>query len=162
MRLNGRRIVLVIGWTGLATGIAFLSLAVGFGIYEVSFLARSADTPGVVIANVKRPADSGWPTPVADGPAFCPQVRYVTGDGTIRVMTSSSCSSPPAFAVGVKVRIHYLRAHPDDGQIASLWQTWGFVFAFAIASALTLSIGIVALRRLRERGFSLDPFTVWN
>jgi hypothetical protein len=42
MRLSSWKIRLLIGYTGTAAGTCFLLLAVGFAVYEVSFLARSS------------------------------------------------------------------------------------------------------------------------
>ena len=53
MRLSSLEIRLLIGYTGVVTGTCFLLLAVGFAIYEVSFLARSFEAQGQVIANVQ-------------------------------------------------------------------------------------------------------------
>jgi hypothetical protein len=51
MRLSSWKIRLLIGYTGTAAGTCFLLLAVGFAVYEVSFLARSSEAQGTVIAN---------------------------------------------------------------------------------------------------------------
>jgi hypothetical protein len=110
MRLSSWKIRLVIGYTGAATGTCFLLLAVGFAVYEASFLTRSSEAQGTVIANLG--SQIGEPTQQT----FCPQFQYESEDGGVQTITSSACSSPPTFSVGEKIHIHYLRSHPESGQ----------------------------------------------
>jgi hypothetical protein len=46
MRLPRWKIYLWIGWTGFATGICFLLLAIGFAAYEGWFLKQSSKAQG--------------------------------------------------------------------------------------------------------------------
>jgi Protein of unknown function (DUF3592) len=162
MRLNGSKIRLVIGYAAVATGTCFLLLAVGFAICEASFLLRSSEAQGTVIANLESRSDADSQSGTAAQQTFCPQFRYESVDGTTHTVTSSACASPPTFAVGEKVRIHYLSSHPESGQIDSFGAKWGFVLGFGIASGALLPIGISFLNRLRAQGSSLDPISFWD
>ena len=156
MRLSSWKIRLLIGYTGTAAGTCFLLLAVGFAVYEVSFLARSSEAQGTVIANlgsrIEEPAQQ----------TFCPQFQYESEDGQVQTITSSACSSPPTYFVGEKIHVHYLRSHPGSGQIDSFGIKWGLVLGFGIAGAALLPIGVFLLWGLRSKGFSLDPLRFWD
>jgi hypothetical protein len=156
MRLSSWKIRLVIGYTGAATGTCCLLLAVGFAVYEASFLTRSSEAQGTVIANLG--SQIGEPTQQT----FCPQFQYESEDGGVQTITSSACSSPPTFSVGEKIHIHYLRSHPESGQIDSFGAKWGLAVGFGIACGVLLPIGIFLLSRLRSQGYSLDPLTFWD
>jgi hypothetical protein len=156
MHLSGWKIRFVIGYTGAVAGICFLLLALGFAVYETSFLTRSSEAQGTVIANLG--SQIGKPTQRT----FCPQFQYQSENGSVQTITSSTCSSPPTFSVGQKIRVHYLRSHPESGQIDSFGAKWGLALGFVIASAVLLPIGVFLLSGLRSQGYSLDPLSFWD
>ena len=156
MRLSSWKIRLVIGYTGAAAGTCFLLLAVGLAVYEASFLTRSSEAQGTVIANL------GSQIGLPPQQTFCPQVQYESEDGSVQTITSSACSSPPTFSVGEKIRIHYLRSHPESGQVDSFGAKWGLALGFCIACGVLLPIGVFLLSRLRSQGYSLDPLSFWG
>jgi hypothetical protein len=156
MRLTRWKIYLWIGWTGFATGICFLLLAIGFAAYEGWFLKQSSKAQGSVIANV--PIKIGTPAQSS----FCPEFQYETEDGVTHVETGSACSNPPSFAVGDRVRINYLKSNSANGQIDSFGAKWGLVLGFGIAALVLTPIGIVFFSRLRSQGHSLDPIGFWD
>jgi hypothetical protein len=162
MRLNRWKMALLIGWTGFATGISFLFLAIGFAAYEGWFLKQSSVTQGIVIANVQTETRVNPETAGLGQGSFCPQFQYKTPDGVTRVQTSLACSNPPRFSVGDRVRINYLRSNPANGQMDSFGAKWGLVLGFGIAALVLTTIGIVVLARLRLRGQSLDPLEFWT
>jgi Protein of unknown function (DUF3592) len=156
MRLSSWKIRLVIGYTGAAAGTCFLLLAVGCAVYEASFLTRSLEAQGTVIANV------GSQIRESTQQTFCPQFQYESEDGSVQTITSSACSSPPTFSVADKIHIHYLRSHPESGQIDSYGAKWGLALGFGIACGVLLPIGVFLLNGLRSQGYSLDPLSFWD
>lgn len=154
MRLNSWKIRLVIGYTCVATGFCFLLLTAGFGIYEAAFLSRSLEASGTVIANVEASnPDGSVNRATSSQTSLCPQFRYASQDGTTYTVTSSACAFPPTFPVDAKVRVHYLKSHPENGQIDSFGAKWGLPLGFGIACGVMLPIGIILLRRLRSQAF---------
>jgi hypothetical protein len=162
MRLTRWKIYLCIGWAALATGSAFLLVAIGLGAYEGWFLKQSARAPGAVIANVQTqiPADAQAGTPAQT--SFCPQFQYKSADGSTHIVTGSTCSDPPSFAVGEQVSVNYSKFDSAHGQINSFGAKWGFAFGFGLAAIVLTPVGIVVLKRLRLQGHPLNPISFWE
>jgi hypothetical protein len=146
----------------MTTGSCFLLLAIGFAVYEASFLTHSSKTQGTVIANVETHTAADMQTGAPAQTNYCPQFRYQSVDGVTHVMTSSACSDPPSFTIGEQVGVSYSNWNYDHGQIDSFGDEWGFVFGFGLVAVVLMPIGFALLRRVRLQGHSLDPIGFWD
>ncbi|MDE1178561.1 MAG: DUF3592 domain-containing protein [Edaphobacter sp.] len=147
----------MIGTIALLNGAGFLLCAAVTCTHEFLFLRRSDATYGIVQANVLRHTEIDAEVGGTTVDLYCPQFFFTDDDGGSRTFTSSTCVNPPTYAVGQRIRIRYLRSHPESAQADSFGAMWGISLGFGIAALLLLSVGAVLLLRLRSQGHPLDP-----
>jgi hypothetical protein len=155
------KIYLWLGWTGIVTGSGFLLVAIGLASYEAFFLAHSSETQGTVVANVESKIAANQETQTPAHTDYCPEFEYQSTDGVTHKVTGS-CSDPPSFTIGERVRVKYANWDYDNGQIDSVGDQWGFVIAFGLIAVVLMPIGFVLLRRVCLQGHSLDPIGFWD
>jgi len=100
------KIYLWLGWTGIVTGSGFLLVAIGLASYEAFFLAHSSETQGTVVANVESKIAANQETQTPAHTDYCPEFEYQSTDGVTHKVTGS-CSDPPSFTIGERVRVKY-------------------------------------------------------
>lgn len=111
--------------------------AVGFGLLAIGlaivgwifyFRASSQQVMGTIVAEVL--------TPLSDGNAYCPVVRYTTRNGETLEHHSNVCSWPAANDVGDQVKIYYDPLDPAHVQMDSFFGTW-------FAPGLLIFMGVI-------------------
>lgn len=112
------------GWLWIFPGIGALMLAGALGIQVARFSAE---------AQMTRTEGS-----IVDIEGGCPTVSFTTLDGTLGEYRSSTCSTPPAFAIGERVAVYYDSQDPERARIDSFTENW-------IGSLIVGGIGLIFL-----------------
>ncbi len=112
------------GWLWIFPGVGALMLAGALGIQVARFSAE---------AQMTRTEGS-----IVDIEGGCPTVSFTTLDGTLGEYQSSTCSTPPAFAIGERVAVYYHPQDPERARIDSFTENW-------IGSLIVGGIGLIFL-----------------
>lgn len=97
---------------------------------------------GAIGIQVARISDQGQMTrtegSIVDIEGGCPTASFTTLDGTLGEYHSSTCSTPPAFAIGERVAVYYDPQNPERARIDSFTENW-------IGSLIVGGIGLIFL-----------------
>lgn len=122
----------IVGGLFLAAGLIFAALT-------IRFVSSAERTTGRVVS--LRYDDEGLSSP---------DVAYAARDGRERVYRSRSASSW-SYAVGEEVEVLYDPRDPDEAEIDRWTSLWLLPGIFAGLGGAACAIGLVGLRRRRER-----------
>lgn len=100
----------------LGVGGLLLAIALAWTGWVLYFRASSQNVMGTVAQEVL--------TPLSDGNAYCPVIRYTTRTGRTLEHYSNVCSWPAAYEVGDQVRVYYDPLDPQRVQVNDLFGTW--------------------------------------
>ncbi|UXI66380.1 DUF3592 domain-containing protein [Tahibacter amnicola] len=138
---------LIIGLFGVP-GLIMLFASLSLTYATLSFRVNATRTPGVVVDLEPRSGSKGRST-------YAHVFEFTDAGGTVRRVTSSSSSRPPAHEVGAPVVVYYDPANPNRAHTAGFMANWflpclmglfGIVFG-GIGAAFLVS----EIRRLRRR-----------
>jgi len=125
---------LLIGLLFIVLG-GFVVLAASFSLRRNRrFVAEAVATPGEVV---------GMSELRGRRVTYAPVVRFTGPDGRPVEFTDDTSSSRPAYRVGDRVSVLYLRRDPSDARVASSYKLYAPEIIFACAGALFAAIGSV-------------------
>jgi hypothetical protein len=134
------RIRFILSRALIAASLAFLLLALGFGIHTELFL-RSAKVSSARVIQFHTITDDQ-----NGGVAYAPIFSFSASDGRIYTITSSVGANPPAFSIGQAVTILYDKANPANAKIDSVGQLWFFSIFFGIMGSSMALAAFVLIR----------------
>jgi hypothetical protein len=70
------------------------------------------------------------------GMSYAPIFTFIAVDGRPYTVTSHLASSPPTYAIGALVTVHYEKDHPEDAIIHSFGELWLFKIIWGSVSFL--------------------------
>jgi Protein of unknown function (DUF3592) len=126
------------GWNFCIVGSLGLLVAIGSWIYLLHFAHAAIHTTATVV-EMREQTDN-------DGNIFyAPTFRFRDSAGVQHTVSSAVGESPPAYHVGDKVPVLYIRSDPQDARIDSFGQVWALPILAAIGGSIFLLIGLIVL-----------------
>ncbi len=126
------------GWNLCIVGCLSLLVSLGSWIYLLHFTHVAIHTSSTVV-EMRKQTDN-------DGNIFyAPTFRFRDSVGVQHTVSSAVGESPPAYHVGDKVPVLYIRSDPQDARIDSFWQVWALPILAAIGGGIFLLIGLIMI-----------------
>lgn len=104
------------GFIFLGVGLAMLAAATAISGWTLWTRSQWTTVEGTVIDEVL--------TPMADGNAYCPVVRYTARFGQQLTHRFNICAWPPAYEIGERVQVYYDPNDANNVQLDSFFGTW--------------------------------------
>lgn len=127
---------------GVCCSIGVLMLIFAFKrfIETMVFLRASLKASGTVV-NLATARNSDGHT------MYLPVIEFKTAGGANVRFNSTVASQPPAYSIGEKVEIRFLRKNPQAAKINSFWEIWmvtlvvGAIGVVCLIAALLIFLG---------------------
>jgi hypothetical protein len=130
-----------------AVGPVLLLIAIGSSIPTAEFVLASTATDGTVfdLQRVYLPRRSKE--------VYLPVIRFSANDGQTHMIRSDSNTALVPFKRGDRIRVLYIKDHPETARIDTIPQLWmpQLILGFFGAIFTALSVRIQIRRRVRSR-----------
>jgi hypothetical protein len=134
-------------------GAVFLGRALVGAVSTVSLLHERIAVDGRIIAEVQ------MHKAIHNGLTYAPVVRFPLEDGQPYTVQSQVHANPPEFRMGERVKVYYMRGHPQQAVINSLGQLWMGDVAMAFVGLVLVAFGTV-LSSSRMTGRRVEAVSV--
>ena len=105
-------------------------------IETINFIRASSRAVGTVAGYASARNSDG-------GAMYLPVLEFTTAGGKIVRVTSTVASNPPAYKIGEKTDVLFLKRNPQAARINSFSEMWLVTFILTIISFVCLTVAIL-------------------